>query len=404
MKLRHQPTQFLPLLLLAIASRSLAGPTPDGFDVAEEIKRHPDIFRPMVDWKAPYPALFYRMRIDGCRERLRRKPAALVEYITMAQAQLDSGDSTSAAQTIALLDTIMAKRPKEDTFRSSYCKNTGALKAQIWLKGGAKDANLAMLDSSLTLLKELDDRKNPKRMSLEQHMVRWILEVRRGQPASEAHPEVRPSPLYLSRGDQYFSIDSLRSLVADSPAWHFSELDALLIQQTALYGGNFAYLQFLAAKEREAAGMPKINPQFFITDDYWTYGGSYPSASYKSELRRIYSSQRSWYVAETRRRNDYMLPLLKQGLHPDFAPHFWDGYQPESPPAVPHMSSGLRTRIYLENNGSALLVYLILLLIVGGGIALFVIHLRREKQEYLRKVALWHAANPGVAPPGKRDP
>ncbi|MFN8140606.1 MAG: hypothetical protein U0R49_12490 [Fimbriimonadales bacterium] len=290
------------------------------------------------------PPLYYQMRLNRVAGELKRDPTKLALYDDAGVAADKLGKSDIAIEWMHKKGSQLKlqKASSDDWYR--YHANLGTFYAHKWFRDGAKHQEIALLNKAIAELREAL-RINPEaHFGRELVQVATIEMVRTGKQylTKNASPDEYEFTGVLSEsferalGPDYPTEKTwkgLLGLVAIGNAWE--SVDVFVLISHFLSRGRLSTIAKLASfrvEELEASGARSL----FGSDTMARAFGEGWRIERGSEgkLRRAYDEMRNAAIAYDKARDEYMIPLLNQGKHPDTDPNFWAGF---SPPTMPNI-------------------------------------------------------------------
>lgn len=279
------------------------------------------------------PPLYFEVRLARAEQTIAKDPDAFAAYDNAGVACDRLGRGADAIRWMERKAERLARHPDDTEHAYRLHANLGTFLAHDWIRRGADRADTSEMRRGRDEIAEAI-RINPDahfgREKVQLAAMDWILDPPPLTPDGEIPDLLVNSASRGGREDDSELARGLAGLVALGNAWESVDV----FHSLAACFGHSANLSELADErcdELQRAGRRSMHPAA-------AHGAESPKLArhYGYALRKPHrDALLNWYrdarAAADRwnaEREAYMLPLLREGRHPDWDPAFWDDFSP----------------------------------------------------------------------------
>ncbi len=380
------------IVLLLAVPLSVAACLWDRDTPADEARGLPEVVAALTGRFPRNPPLYYEMRLKRVTAHLKDHPEDLAAYD-------DAGVACDRLGNAAAIEWMNSKREQMDRLDPSLTKvkehlyryhaNLGTFLVHAWLRQGADQTTIDDVKRARDEIEaaiEINPNAHFGREKYQLLVIDWII-----NPPIAANSEYLPnflqweSQAYADMADPKEADDAVRGLaglVVLGNAWEsvdvFNALDVALQHDTLGYakereGGRntLAYLAWLRGRELVDAGKSSMLPDAPKGEALKAVLPKPDFVDAEHLLDPVFAKLRAEADSWQKARTEFMMRRLKEGIHPDTAPDFWNGYRETKAPELPGVSlpDRFKARMALRQNLSLAVVVgvpaLALALVIG---------------------------------------
>ena len=353
-----KPLALLALALLALPARACLNDR-DSDSLATQAAQLPETLRVITGRFERNPPLYYQMRIDRERASLQNNPRQFGLYDDIGVALDKLGKSDEALQTMArkraLLPAFKAKDKANREAWYRYFANAGTFRAHRYLNWGAPEAKLDEMETARAEIKRAIEIKPDAHFGRERYQIMamdWIIARKSGATDKTLgewmagrdgwgttfdDEESRKS----KDGVRKRAVKGLSGMVVLGGAWESPDMfEALGKALETEDGVTLRYLAFKRAQEllndgkKSLAGLTPTSAQISPESGDLYMTGNGVNVRNQPRMNAMFATLRSEADEWDKTRQNWILARMRNGLHPDTASHFWNGYTASEPPSL----------------------------------------------------------------------
>lgn len=354
----------------------------DSDTLAFEAKQLPDVVQTIAGRFDRNPPLYYQMRLARVEKEVVANPQKLELYDDAAVACDVLGRGDDAIRWMErkrkVLDKMPASEAKTD-HEYRYFANLGTIVAHRWFAQGAKEERIKEIEHAENLINKaitINPNAHFGREIVQAKILHWVANHNGERLALSDFGQLPTKS--VQKG--------LCGLIVLGNAWESIDIFNVLAEacdDDGSFGGDYGLatisgLAHMRVKELFDAGKQSLVQDGMVTRLKDDPLGLDMLTWQKEDVRKNFAKLRENGEAYHAHRTEFMVAKLKQGLHPDTDPNFWQGYEPVPPYTIPTAQIPFST--WVISKGAIILPLLCLFFAVGIPAIFFIVRAKIRRR------------------------